>query len=181
MKTPASLLQRMQSSPDPATWARFVQLYLPFICYWGRRSGLQEADVADLSQEVFALLFQKLPSFQYDPKKGFRSWLRTVTLNKVRELGRRQEATADQATIDRVASDGEQVWEAEHQRYLAARALQLMQSDFDTTSWQACWAMVAEDRRAADVAQSLGITVGAVYAAKARVLRRLRQELDGLW
>jgi RNA polymerase sigma-70 factor (ECF subfamily) len=47
-------------------------------------------------------------------------------------------------------------------------------------TWQACWEFVVRDRPAAAVAAELGITVNAVYLAKSRVLRRLREELQGL-
>jgi RNA polymerase sigma-70 factor (ECF subfamily) len=154
------------------------------VCYWGRRSGLQEADVADLSQEVFALLHQKLPDFQYDASKSFRNWLRTVTLNKLRELRRRRGVPllGNDALLANVAEpdSGDESWDQEHNRYLAARALQLMQTDFDRSTWQACWETVVANRSPAEVARELGLSTGAVYAAKSRILRRLRKELEGL-
>jgi RNA polymerase sigma-70 factor (ECF subfamily) len=57
------------------------------------------------------------------------------------------------------------------------RALQIMRTDFEPITWKACWEYVAMDRPAAEVAAELGIKVGAVYIAKSRVLRRLRQDL----
>src|SRR5262245_666931 len=89
MDTPASLLERLKQPADQNAWARFVELYTPLLYYWARRAGLQEADAADLVQEVLGLLFQKLPEFAYDPGRSFRNWLRTVTLNKLRERRRR--------------------------------------------------------------------------------------------
>jgi RNA polymerase sigma-70 factor (ECF subfamily) len=44
-------------------------------------------------------------------------------------------------------------------------------------TWKACWEVAAYGQPAAEVAQELGLTVGAVHAARARVLARLRQEL----
>ncbi len=55
-----------------------------------------------------------------------------------------------------------------------------MQAEFPSRMWKACWEHLVHDRPAADVAAELGIAVGTVYVAKARVLGRLRQELDGL-
>jgi RNA polymerase sigma-70 factor (ECF subfamily) len=55
-----------------------------------------------------------------------------------------------------------------------------MQADFQPTTWKACWEHVVAGRPAAEVAAELGITVNAVHLARARVLRRLRQELEGL-
>ena len=75
----------------------------------------------------------------------------------------------------------EHTWEEEHNRFVATRALQLMQSDFDGNSWKACWETVVADRPAAAVARQLGMTIAAVYTAKSRVLRRLRKELEGLF
>ena len=68
-------------------------------------------------------------------------------------------------------------WEDEHRCWLAAYALKVMQAEFEPSSWRAFWSMVVEGHSAAEVAQQLGISVGAVYVAKSRVLARLRQEL----
>jgi RNA polymerase sigma-70 factor, ECF subfamily len=183
MKTPVSLLQRLRESPDQETWARFVQLYLPLVCSWGGQLGLQDADVGDLSQEVFALLLQKMPEFRHDRHKSFRGWLRTVTLNKWRELCRRRPGAAAGALPDEVAGTDPAgaAWEREHNQYLAAQALKLMQADFNEATWRACWETTVEGRSAAEVAQQLGLSAAAVYCARARVLHRLREELKDLF
>src|SRR5947209_13312864 len=73
--TSASLLHRLRQPSDKESWPRFVKLYTPLLFYWARRLGLQEPDAADLVQDVFTALVQKLPQFEYDPDRGFRSWL----------------------------------------------------------------------------------------------------------
>jgi DNA-directed RNA polymerase specialized sigma24 family protein len=88
--TSVSLLERLRRPEPSEAWRRFVELYTPLIYYWSRRVGLQPEECADLVQEVLAVMVQKLPEFQYDPKQGFRGWLRTVTLNKWRENRRRR-------------------------------------------------------------------------------------------
>jgi RNA polymerase sigma-70 factor, ECF subfamily len=60
------------------------------------------------------------------------------------------------------------------------RALELMQAEFQPTTWKACWEYAVQGRPAAEVAGELQTTVEVVYAAKSRVLRRLREELAGL-
>jgi RNA polymerase sigma-70 factor (ECF subfamily) len=183
MKTPVSLLQRLRESPDPEAWSRFVHLYLPLVCYWGRLYGLQDADVADLSQEVFALLLRKLPEFCHDGHGSFRAWLRAVTLNKWRELCRRRPQGREEGALPGELASADPAgatWESEHNQYLAARALKLMQADFDETTWRACWETAVEGRAAAEVARQLGLTPAAVYCARSRVLRRLRDELRDL-
>ena len=185
-RTPASLIERLRDQTDEGAWTQFVKLYTPFLLYWARRVGLQASDAADLVQDVLLLLYQKLPEFTYDPQHSFRAWLRTVLLNKWREQHRRRphgpgletgdEILSDLTDPDALAAFGE----AEHRQYLVQRALQLMQTDFQPATWRAFWEHVVAGRPAAEVARELGLTVKAVYLGKARVLRRLRHELNGL-
>jgi RNA polymerase sigma-70 factor (ECF subfamily) len=183
--TPATLLERLRRPSATDAWDRFVKLYTPLLFSWARHIGLREEDAADLVQDVFALLIHKLPEFTYDRHRSFRGWLRTVTLNKWRESRRRratpplvtgQENLAELAG----AEPADAFWETEYRDHLVGRAMQLMQADFEPTTWQACWEFVVSGKSATEVAAQLGIRVDAVYSAKSRVLRRLRQELDGL-
>jgi RNA polymerase sigma-70 factor, ECF subfamily len=182
--TPVSLLERLRRPGEQAAWGRFVELYTPLLYYWARRMGLQEPDAADLVQEVFTLLVQKLPQFAYDEHRSFRGWLRKVTVNKWREKQRRASGRPGAAAgplPELAGPDGaEAFWEAEYRGHLVRRALEVMQSEFQPSTWKACWETAVEGRPAADVAAELGLRVGAVRAAKFRVLSRLREELEGL-
>jgi RNA polymerase sigma-70 factor, ECF subfamily len=183
--TSVSLLERLREPAQQEAWGRFVDLYTPLIYYWARRVGSSPEEAADLVQDVLTLLVQKLPEFRYDPEKSFRGWLRTLTLNKWRENRRRRGVAVA------VASDGELAavvspdaddafWQVEYRQHLVNRALKLMQAEFQDNTWKACWECVIAGKPAADVARELGLSVAAVYAAKSRVLRRLREELAGL-
>jgi len=181
--TPLSLLGRLGQPGDDAAWARFVHLYTPLIYAWLTRTGLRETDAADLVQDVFLHLLRKLPDFRYDPQLRFRGWLRTVTLNLWRDHQKRHLAPAPvgSALPEPAAPDALAVLiDQEHNARLVQRALQLMQADFRPATWQACWQVVVEGRSAADVGRELGLSVGAVHAARFRVLARLRQDLEGL-
>ncbi len=185
LSTSASLLQRLREPDHHQAWEQFVELYAPLIFHWGRRYGLGEADAADLVQEVMAKLVVRLPQFQYDPHKRFRSWLRTVTLNTARDLHRRRPwqalaTVAQQAASPEAVPPDDLFEEKEYRAFLIQRALELMQRHFQETTWRACWEHVVQGRPAADVARELGISPNAVYIAKYRVLRKLRQELQGL-
>ncbi len=183
--TSPTLLERLRSTHDEAAWRRLVELYAPLLFSWARRQGIAEHDAADLVQEVFVALVQTLPGFLYDRRRGqFRSWLRTLLLNKLRDRKRR---SAREEKARAAAGPGEdqpdaaaQYWEAEYQREVSRRALQLLRSDFAAGTWQAFWETAVEGRPAREVARELGCSENAVYAAKCRVLRRLRQELAGL-
>jgi RNA polymerase sigma-70 factor (ECF subfamily) len=182
--TPVTLLERLRRHPDEAAWHQLVRLYTPLLFSWAQRAGLTAHDAADLVQDVFTILVQTLPTFDYDRNGRFRSWLRTITMNKLRDRKRRSallrqqplEAGCEPALPD----DVEAFWEAEYRRELIHRALELMRADFAPVTWRACWEFVANGRSAADVAKELGLSENAVYLAKCRILRRLRDELGGL-
>ena len=183
--TSISLLARLRQPGDEQAWQRFVSLYTPLLYHWAKTTGLYGGEAEDLVQDVFAVLVAKLPQFEYNAGQSFRGWLRTIVTNRCRDLFRRREhrprATAD-GHLDGESPDGTQ-WlaEAEYRTQLAGRALELMRAEFEEPTWRACFECAVNDRPAAEVAQELGLTVNAVYVAKSRVLRRLRQELDGLW
>src|SRR5207247_909236 len=147
---------------DQTAWSRFVDLYSPLIYSWARQVGLQESDAADLVQDVFALLVQKMPEFAYNPHGSFRAWLKTVTLNKWRENGRRASARCQGggAMPEMVATEESEVfWEVEYRQHVIGMALKVMQTDFEAKTWKACWALVVEGRPAAQVAAELGISI----------------------
>jgi RNA polymerase sigma-70 factor (ECF subfamily) len=184
-RTPSSLLERLRLPADQAAWSRFVKLYTPLIYHWVRRLGASEPDAADLVQEVLTLLVQKLPAFEYDRQKRFRGWLWTVTLNlwrghRRRLAGVRVDLPFDELSEPAIPDGVEALSEAEYRQYLVGRAMKLMQAEFEPSTWKAFWEYVVLDKPAAVVAGELGLSVDSVYAAKSRVLRHLRQELDGL-
>jgi RNA polymerase sigma-70 factor, ECF subfamily len=183
--TPASLLERVRDPADQEAWGRLVQLYTPLIFYWGRHCGLQEADAADLTQDVFATLFQKLPGFTYDRHKSFRGWLHTLTVNHWRDRQRRiatRPVPGDDAHLLEVASppDMSALEDHEYHQHLLGRALEMIRADFQPATWQAFWDQAVVGRAAAEVAAALGVSLATVYGARCRVLSRLRQELQGL-
>jgi RNA polymerase sigma-70 factor, ECF subfamily len=183
--TPASLLVRLRQSPEQGAWEQFVDMYTPLLFAWTARLGLNGHDAADMVQDVFTVLVQKLPTFEYDADRSFRAWLKTVLVNHWRKR-QRQRAVESQVTVGGDVSelagseDIPELEEEEYRRHLVRRALGLMQAEFQPVTWKACWEFVVRDRSAAEVAAELGITVNAVYLAKSRILRRLRTELQGL-
>src|SRR5437588_12146897 len=87
--TSVSLLQRLRLPDSQAAWERFVDLYTPLIFLWAVRAGLPAQDAGDLVQDVFTTLLQKLPAFDFGRGESFRAWLKTITLNRWRDLRRR--------------------------------------------------------------------------------------------
>lgn len=182
--TSVSLLQRLRQPDSQAAWERFVDLYTPLIFFWAVRAGMPAQDAGDLVQDVFTTLLQKLPEFDVQRDRSFRAWLRAVTLNRWRDARRRQAVrahTGSEALADVPAPEAaEALWEVEYRHYVVGRAVEVMQSEFQANTWNAFWAVAVEGRPAAEVAAGLGMTAAAVYVARHRVTRRLREELAGL-
>jgi len=180
LETSLSLLERLRNPGEPRAWSRFVKLYTPLLFFWSRRLGLSPQDAEDLVQDVFTVLIQKLPEFAYDEQKSFRGWLRKIVLNKWNDQHRRRQLPRvggeGANALQLAAAENSPFWDGEHRQFLVRRALEVMQTEFEPTTWQAFWAFVVEGKTGFQVAAGLGISEGAVYVAKCRVLRRLRQE-----
>jgi RNA polymerase sigma-70 factor (ECF subfamily) len=181
MDTSPTLLSKLRGA-DRSAWPRFVRLYTPLLVRWGERLAVPPADVPDLVQEVMLVLLRGVPALDRG-RGGFRAWLRTVFVNKWRDQCRKRRPVPLGAAGDGLPAEGDpilEVDEAEYRAVLAARAAGLIRADFNEATWAAFWATAVEDRPAGEVAAELGISANAVYLARARVLRRLRTELDGL-
>ncbi len=190
-ETSVSLLERLRVSPDDVSWRRFVDLYVPLIRGWLRRYSIKEEDAEDLAQEVMAVVVRELPRFQHSERPGaFRSWLRIVTVNKLRALwrSRKGHATASGDSdvlrmLDQLADPASSLsllWDQQHDRHVARRLVELIEPQFEPKTWQAFRRVAIDGLKAAAVATELDMTVNAVLLAKSRVLARLRQELRGL-
>jgi RNA polymerase sigma-70 factor (ECF subfamily) len=188
----SSLLVRVRAQ-DPRAWERLVCLYAPLVYRWCRDSGLQAADAADVGQDVFGAVARTVGDFRREgPGDSFRAWLRTVTRHKVVDLLRQRQGSAAAeggsgplSLLHGVAASSAtgpavENGEAEETRLLYRRAMDLIRTDFQEPTWRAFVRVVVDGVSPAEVAAELGLSPNAVYLAKARVLRRLREEFADL-
>lgn len=183
--TRKSLLLRIRDHRDAVAWNEFVAIYAPLIHAYARRRGLQDADAADVAQQVLSSIARVAGGFEYDRSKGaFRGWLFTVTRNQIRKHAsaaqRTPTATGDttfhQVLNEQPASQEEEdTWNLEHQQRLFLWAMDKAKVDFREVTWEAFRRIAVDNAKAADVAAELGISVGAVYIAKSRVMARIRE------
>ena len=188
--TRVTLLTRLKDGRDADAWREFVHLYGPVVYRFARNRGLQDADAADLMQDVMRSVARNAHRMEYDPKKGtFRGWLYTVTRNKIYNFlssqRNRPRGTGDPDAQERLDAtpareeDGPDAdWEKEYQRRLSARAMELVKGEFQPNTWAAFWQTAVDGRGAAEVGAGLKMSAGAVYVAKSRVLARLRDEVQ---
>src|SRR5437867_2121686 len=127
-----SLLVRLRDARDGQAWTQFVDLYAPLIYDFARKRRLQDADAADLTQDVLRAVAGAVGDFAYDPQRGsFRGWLFTVARNKLRNFlaARRRHVcgTGDAAVNELLAQqpdphEEEAMWEREYEQRLLAWA-----------------------------------------------------------
>ena len=141
--TSISLLERLRLPSEHAAWRQFVHLYTPLIFDWARGMGMSASDAEDVVQDVMTVLVRRLPEFRYDENGSFRAWLRTITVNRCRDFHRRSGVrphTTGAGSVDVETPDGaDALVEEEYRQSLVSRALELIQNQFDTTTWKACW------------------------------------------
>jgi RNA polymerase sigma-70 factor (ECF subfamily) len=183
--TRASLLLRLRDPHDGDAWGEFVDLYAPLVYGYARKQGLQDADAADLSQEVLLAVAGAVGRLEYDTRRGaFRNWLFTVVRRKLSNWRRARRNRPDggnggadpQALEQRPEPEGaEAQWQAEWEVRLFAWACEQVRRDVTDTTWKAFWRTAIDDQPGKQVAEELGMTVAAVYRARSRVLARLKE------
>jgi RNA polymerase sigma-70 factor (ECF subfamily) len=184
--TRVSLLVRIRDPRDQDAWRQFVDIYASVVYGFARHRGLQDADAADLMQEVLRAVARSADRLDYDPKRGsFRGWLYTVTRNKIYNFlnGRKnhERGSGDSGALERLEEqaahddDAASLWDQEYERRLFDWAAEQVRGEFQGATWQAFWQTAVEGRAAKEVGDRLSMSLGAIYVAKSRVLSRLKE------
>jgi RNA polymerase sigma-70 factor (ECF subfamily) len=183
--TRASLLLRLRDPQDEVAWREFVDVYAPVVYRYARKQRLQDADAADLSQEVLRAVAGAVGRLEYDPRRGaFRNWLFTIVRRKLYNWrvaqAIRTRGSGDSATLQLLEQcpardDSRAEWEAECERQLVAWACARIRRDVSASTWQAFWWTAVEGRPGKQVAAELGLSIAAVYHARSRVLARIKE------
>jgi len=189
-QTSYTLLTRIRDVSDQQAWEEFVECYAPKIFLWCRRFHLQESDAADITQEVLVKLVSAMQSFVYDPVRGsFRGWLKTITTNAVRDLGRtwkrdqRTHGDVRLAPLLESLEDPEavraleEVIEGGHRQQVLQEAETQVALRVQSRTWKAYQLTAVEERPAAQVARDLQMRISEVYVAKSRVMKMLRETI----
>jgi RNA polymerase sigma-70 factor (ECF subfamily) len=188
--TRSSLLIRAKAG-DAGAWEDLCELYRPLIVGWLHRQSVPAGEVDDVVQEIFVAVVRGLPSFDHSGRRGaFRSWVRTIAYNyscdywksparRATDPGQ-DAATAALGLLEDPDSPLNRFWEEEHDRYVLRCLLELAELEFEPTTMRAFRLVALEGASGSEVAGELGLSLAAVYAARSRVLRRLRELAEGL-
>jgi RNA polymerase sigma-70 factor (ECF subfamily) len=185
--TRASLLVRLRNPEDASAWTQFIELYGPLVYGYVRRQGLQDADAADVAQDVFQAVISAVGRLEYDPNRGaFRNWLFTIvrrclsawrSKNSGGARGSGGSETRDLLEQIAVSDNDDAEWERAWRHRLFTWACEKVQPSVSASTWQAFWRTAVGGEPGNRVAAELGISVAAVYLARGRVLARLQDSI----
>ena len=86
-----TLIAKIRNQHDDHSWEDFVYFYKRYIYVVIVKMGVSHQDAEDLVQRVLLALWEKLPSFEYEPNKcKFRTWMNQITRNTVIAYFRKQ-------------------------------------------------------------------------------------------
>jgi RNA polymerase sigma-70 factor (ECF subfamily) len=157
----------------------FEQLYEehagPLLAFLEYRTGSPE-----LARDVHADTFERVLTtrWRFDPRKGSqKTWLYSIALNRLRDLGRRK--SAESRALERLAAGSAQTaWseqaEALDTRDALVRALATLPDD----EREALALRYGADLSLKEIAATTGTRTTTVKGRIHRGLRRLREELD---
>ena len=191
-ETRYSLLLRLRDASACEAWVEFVELYESALYRYVRSKGIQDADANEVVQQVLIAVHRSVDEWKPKGAGSFRAWLLRVASNLatlvVRQKYRPRMLTGG-ANVDNALNtalspadeDAKAEAEQEWQQWAFCWASSKAQREVSDTTWRAFWLTAVENRSPADVAKQVGLSIGAVYAAKCRVLQRLRvlvREID---
>ncbi len=189
LTTQMSLIKRLHNADDHEAWLAFVEIYYPVIVSSLRVKGLQMADAEDVAQQVLVSVARALADRPHDPDRAkFRTWLERVTRNAA--INALQRVPRDRAAggtdcllaLKEVPQqlDDAALLDQERRKQLMRLAAQAIECEFEAATWQAFWRTAVLGEAIESVAESLGKQVGSIYAARSRIIRRLRVEIERL-
>lgn len=187
-ETHQSLILRLKDSADAAAWSSFLAIYRPVVYRLARSRGLQDADADDLAQQVFVSIARAVE--RWEPAADgppFRAWLYRIAHNEIlKSITRCKPDVASGSTsvaeMLHAAEQPDKNANAELIRESRSEAFRWaaneIRAEFTATTWAMFWQSTVEDQGVATVAEVHQRTTGAVYLARYRVMKRLREKLD---
>lgn len=188
-ETRPSLLLRLRNPQDERAWSEFVEIYEPLIESLARRSGLQHADARELVQDVLVAVARAIDGWNPDPARGsFRGWLfriaRNLMVNLLKREGRQIRATGD-SELRRLLNEQPDptcgdtaLFDLEYRRRMFRWAAERIRNEFQESTWEAFRLTCVDGLEIDAVAMQLGMSRGAVYVARSRVMARLKNHIE---
>lgn len=187
--TNTELLDGLRRAENRMVWQQFVQRYQPMIERYAVRFGLSSADAQDAAQQTLIEFCAAYQAGKYDREQGrLRSWLFGIARNQMRNQ-RRRSGRKERQVVDKTDATGffgslpgddelESAWDEEWRQSVIRQCLDELRRDVDPKTVEAFELFAWKGLPAEDVAARLDMTPNAVFIAKHRILRRIRELID---
>lgn len=186
-ETQGTLLVAIKSPQDRVAWEEFIQIYRPVIYRMARAWGMQDADAQDVTQNILMRIAGAIERYERRPGTKFRHWLRRVARNAI--FSAKSQSPKDAAAGGSIANEllseeanvsieVDQEINREYEREQFLRAASVVRSDVHPETWQAFELTMVQGLTCDEAADSIGKSVGTVYAARSRIMKRLREQIE---
>ncbi|MEO1524599.1 MAG: sigma-70 family RNA polymerase sigma factor [Planctomycetota bacterium] len=184
-ETRESLLIRLSDPSDRDAWDTFVSIYRPLVYRIARLRGVQDADAQDLAQRVLLSVSKSISDWTPRPGSRFRHWIARIAKNAAINALQRQPRDRARGGSGYAAALGsveqqsiEQLYELEYRRQVYRRAAEIVRNRADEKTWLAFSLTMVDGLSVDQVAERLAMPPGSVYAARSRMVRRLRDQVQ---
>jgi len=186
-QTNYTLLYRSLHLGDQEAWEELYNRYTAFVYHILNSIGVSEADMDDISQEVFIELSAKFK--HYDKEKGrFRGWLagfiRFTALRHLRKKVTYQKyvdkSGEDAAVFEKLeTSDIETLVEKEWSKYVIAIAAERLTSKYRGKA-ATVFKLWMEGKDNTEIAEQVEVKISTVYTFKKRIKKTLYEEAESI-
>jgi RNA polymerase sigma-70 factor (ECF subfamily) len=183
--TTSTILDDLRDGQNLTAWQRFAERFRPSVVRFACKLGLPDEDAEDVAQETLAAFAIEYRDGRYDRSRGRLSrWLFGIAYRQaqkarsVRARRARVEGEPERTSFWETASDDEaaaRTWDQQWEQALLEQCLQRVRQELGPSTMRAFELAALAERAPAEVAKELGLSVKAVYHAKYRVLRRIRE------
>lgn len=188
--TSTNLLLGLRDPNNSAIWKAYVDRYRPLLIKYSLKLGLREADAEDVAQLTLVNFCRAYQDGKYDRERGrLRTWLFAIARNQILNWHRSRDPLvqlADRPDGLQIAADLndenrlEQIWEEEWRDALLRQGLEEIKREVEPRTFEAFQLFAGDEHSAEEVGRRCGMTANAVFSAKRRILRRLRELLPQL-
>ncbi len=190
LRTSPSLLGRLRKDErDESAWSEFVTRYGSKILQWCHGRKLQEADAHDITQMILLKLAVKMRTFEYDPSRSFRAYLKTITNYALIDYleSRKRAGVAEGGSVAlevlhtvEARNDLVQHLNSTFDQELLEEAMERVQTRVEPHTWEAFRMTAIEGKSGAEVAEQLKMKVATVFKARSKVQQMLQDEIRKL-
>lgn len=185
-ETRQSLILRLRRPEDVSAWEEFVSIYEPVMIRMGQRRGMQMADIRETVQQVFVSVAGAIVRWSPDAQGRFRCWLSRIFRNQLVDQFRQSQRQASTGAADFSALVDDHQWhddlteeiDQEYRREMFRQVAAEVQRTVQDSTWQAFWRTTVEGLPIEEAADQLSMTVGAVYAARSRIVAKIRLKVQ---